>query len=350
MRRSRRTPPVCHDEFGGPQAANIPVKPFLSNPTSCGAFTASMEADSWEEPGRHSSKATRREVGPIGECERVPFEPSIEVQPDDALRGIADGAGRFAGRAAERGKTRIRSRPRTSRTRRSRCPKGSRRTRRWRRVWARARRRSTNRKRPPRRRARAVPPESKIGSIEIETPLLAEKIPGAIYIATPYDNPFGEPATPAGRCSRCMSSRRTRTRDLVKVAGKIEPNPVTGQLVTTFLNNPAAAVQPLHAEVPSRRDRAAGQPADVRHLHDAGRVDAVVGAAENRSCCRAPSRSRRASAKGLPLGWRAAVQTAGDLRHRRTTAAAPTARSTCGSSAKTANRRSRASPRPSPRV
>ena len=38
------------------------------------------------------------------------------------------------------------------------------------------------------------PPESKIGSIEIETPLLAEKIDGAVYIATPYDNPeFGDP-------------------------------------------------------------------------------------------------------------------------------------------------------------
>ena len=53
------------------------------------------------------------------------------------------------------------------------------------------------------------PPESKIGSIEIETPLLNEKIPGAIYIAKPYDNPFGEEATPTGRCSRCMSWRRT---------------------------------------------------------------------------------------------------------------------------------------------
>ncbi len=34
------------------------------------------------------------------------------------------------------------------------------------------------------------PAESKIGSITIETPLLNETIPGAIYIATPYDNPL----------------------------------------------------------------------------------------------------------------------------------------------------------------
>ena len=56
------------------------------------------------------------------------------------------------------------------------------------------------------------PPESKIGSIEIETPVLAEKILGAVYVATPYDNrpEFGTPEHPVGRCSRYTSSRRFR--------------------------------------------------------------------------------------------------------------------------------------------
>ena len=31
-------PPLCRNEFGAPQPAHIPVKPFLSNPTSCGTF------------------------------------------------------------------------------------------------------------------------------------------------------------------------------------------------------------------------------------------------------------------------------------------------------------------------
>ena len=48
--RTSKSPAHCHNEFGGPQEAHIPVKPFLSNPTSCGPFTASMEADSWEQP------------------------------------------------------------------------------------------------------------------------------------------------------------------------------------------------------------------------------------------------------------------------------------------------------------
>ncbi|HWX44358.1 MAG TPA: hypothetical protein VNY52_03440, partial [Solirubrobacteraceae bacterium] len=42
---------LCFEELGGPQETHIPVKPFLTNPTSCGPLTATMEADSWEEPG-----------------------------------------------------------------------------------------------------------------------------------------------------------------------------------------------------------------------------------------------------------------------------------------------------------
>ena len=34
------------------------------------------------------------------------------------------------------------------------------------------------------------PPESKIGTVEVETPVLAEKLTGNIYIATPFDNKF----------------------------------------------------------------------------------------------------------------------------------------------------------------
>ena len=77
----QEVPPLCVHTTGdgGPQEAHIPIKPFLSNPTSCGPHMASMEADSWEEP----EEFVRAEAGTpaMGECERVPFEPSIEVAP-----------------------------------------------------------------------------------------------------------------------------------------------------------------------------------------------------------------------------------------------------------------------------
>ena len=79
------------------------------------------------------------------------------------------------------------------------------------------------------------PPESKIGSIEIETPVLAEKIPGAIYIATPYDNPFGTAIRRVPAALYIVAKDPARGI-IIKVAGKIEPDPVTGQLITTFEN------------------------------------------------------------------------------------------------------------------
>jgi hypothetical protein len=219
----------CYNELGGSAAANIPVKPFLSNPTGCEAHTATMEAYSWEEPEKPSSATT--EVGPIGECERVPFKPSIEAQPStesaesptgldlsvlvpqtwenpfsiatshlkDSTVALPVGvtvnpsAGSGLGACT----------PQQYEAETSSSPPGA-----------------------------GCPPESKIGSIEIETPVLAEKINGAVYVAKPFDNPFDS------LLSLYIVAKAPARGILVKVAGKLEPNPVTGQLVTTFLNTP----------------------------------------------------------------------------------------------------------------
>jgi hypothetical protein len=213
----------------GGQSADIPVKPFLSNPTSCGLFTATMKADSWEESGKWSEEST--EVGPIGECERVPFAPSIEVQPttrsaesptglnvsllvpqrweeplgistanlEDVRLALPEGvtvnpsAGSGLGACT----------PQQYESETSSSPPGA-----------------------------GCPLESKIGSIEIETPVLAEKILGSVYIAKPFENPFDS------LLGLYIVAKDPQRGIIVKVAGQIEPNPVTGQLVTTFDNNP----------------------------------------------------------------------------------------------------------------
>ncbi len=231
-------PPVCRNELGGPQEANIPVKPFLSNPTSCGSFQAEMEADSWEEPLNFTNASTS--VGPITGCDRVPFEPSIEAQPStrsaesptglevslvvpqswenpftistanlkDATVTLPEGITANPSLAAGLGACT----PAQYEAETSGSLPGA-----------------------------GCPPESKIGSIEIETPLLAETISGAVYIAKPYDNvaSFGDPEHPGGSLLALYVVAKDPQRGiLIKVAGKITPNPVTGQLVTTFLNNP----------------------------------------------------------------------------------------------------------------
>jgi hypothetical protein len=85
------------------------------------------------------------------------------------------------------------------------------------------------------------PNESKLGTVEIETPLLTQKIHGSLYIAQPFENPFPEPAAghPNGTLvALYIVAKNPETGILVKLAGKVTPNPVTGQLTTTFENNP----------------------------------------------------------------------------------------------------------------
>ena len=70
--------------------------------------------------------------------------------------------------------------------------------------------------------------------------MLAEKVDGAVYVATPYDNPFSEPGHPNGSLLALYIVAKNAARGIVvKVAGKVELNPVTGQLVTTFGSTPS---------------------------------------------------------------------------------------------------------------
>ncbi len=85
------------------------------------------------------------------------------------------------------------------------------------------------------------PNESKLGTVEVESPLLAQKIKGSLYIAQPYENPFPEPEAghPNGTLvALYIVARNPETGILIKVAGKVVPNPVTGQLTTIFENIP----------------------------------------------------------------------------------------------------------------
>jgi hypothetical protein len=76
------------------------------------------------------------------------------------------------------------------------------------------------------------PEASKIGNVEVETPLLTEKATGALYLAAPHENPFDS------LLAVYLVARIPDRGILVKQAGEIKPDPVTGRLVTTFDNVP----------------------------------------------------------------------------------------------------------------
>ncbi len=78
------------------------------------------------------------------------------------------------------------------------------------------------------------PESSKVGAIEIETPLIRETLTGDIYVAAQKDNPFNSTLG----LYMVFDSPRDGVR--IKIAGKLVPDPVTGQLTSVFTENPEA--------------------------------------------------------------------------------------------------------------
>ncbi len=78
------------------------------------------------------------------------------------------------------------------------------------------------------------PESSKVGTVEIDTPLIRKTLTGSVYVARQNANPFNAPLG----LYMVFSSKRDGV--IIKVAGKLTPDPVTGQLVSTFTENPEA--------------------------------------------------------------------------------------------------------------
>ncbi len=83
------------------------------------------------------------------------------------------------------------------------------------------------------------PNNSKLGTVEITTPLLSVPIHGSVFIAQPFENPFSEPGHPNGSLvALYIVAKNPENGILIKLAGRVDRNPLTGQLTTIFENNP----------------------------------------------------------------------------------------------------------------
>jgi hypothetical protein len=72
------------------------------------------------------------------------------------------------------------------------------------------------------------PEASKIGSVLGHTPLLDDPVEGSVYLATPYENPEGS------LLALYLVARIPERGAIIKQVGRVDPHPLTGQLVTTF--------------------------------------------------------------------------------------------------------------------
>jgi hypothetical protein len=86
------------------------------------------------------------------------------------------------------------------------------------------------------------PDDAKVGSVEVITPLLDHPLPGGVYLAQPFENPFGS------LLAIYIAVHDPQTGVVVKLAGRVEANPVTGQLTTTFAENPQLPFEVFHLD------------------------------------------------------------------------------------------------------
>lgn len=80
------------------------------------------------------------------------------------------------------------------------------------------------------------PENSKIGSVVAKSPLIEEPAEGSLYVARPYENPFDS------LVAVYMVVRIPDRGVVVKLAGKVELDPDTGQLTSTFDEIPQVPV------------------------------------------------------------------------------------------------------------
>lgn len=90
--------------------------------------------------------------------------------------------------------------------------------------------------------AQTCPNSAKIGTVEVTTPVLDHVLPGSIYVAKPYDNPFGS------LLAIYLAVEDEQSGVISKLAGKVSPNPLTGQLTATFAENPELPIEDIKTD------------------------------------------------------------------------------------------------------
>lgn len=214
-------------ESTGECPSGVPRTPFLTLPGSCRRPPqATLHVDSWEHPGKFvvaTAEPRDAEGNPLGllGCNRLDFRPSMDVQSEnrtaDAPSGLAvdlhvpqsenpDGLGAANVRKAvvvlPAG---ISINPAAADGLGSCLPQEI---------------RLDSSIKP------LCPDSARIGSVAIESPLIAAPFQGSVYLATPHQNEFGS--------MFAIYFAAERDGLLIKAGGRIDADPGSGQLTVSF--------------------------------------------------------------------------------------------------------------------
>ncbi len=223
---------------GAPVASDAPLTPFLTMPTSCGvAPKTTIRADSRLAPGVFVEETAPAvdaagNPAPMSGCQVVPFAPTIAAAPTTRLAENGSGLD-FELKLPNHGLTDPQSIAETEPekvevtlpegvTLNPSAAAGVG-------VCSEAQYKSEQADTGP---GQGCPEASKLGSFTAHTPLLEETIEGSLYLAAPYANPSGN------LIALYLIARAPERGVIVKQAGRVQPDPRTGQLITTFEDLP----------------------------------------------------------------------------------------------------------------
>jgi hypothetical protein len=219
------------DNNGRGTSTLTPRRPFLTSPTSCSGkpLTTTVRADSWDTPGVFETASFDHDFDgtpfTIEGCDRLAFAPSFAVQPQshlaDAPTGLDfdlsipqnDDPGGLA--TAQMRKAVVTFPEGMSVSPSSAAGLGA---------------CSPAQIDLATTTAPTCPDSSKIGTISIDTPLLDQPLTGDVILASQNDNPF--------RSLLALYLVAKGPGIELKIPGRVDPDPVTGQLTATFDNAP----------------------------------------------------------------------------------------------------------------
>lgn len=213
----------CEDPPGASEDA------FLRLPVTCSdPSVTATEVEPWNVPLGSLIAGEAFATPPLAGCARVPFEPAIAAAPTSRRAGspsgldvelsmpnkgllkkdaIAEGQAKRVEVALPQGVT---LNPSQAQGLAACSP---------------AQLKAETATSPP---GAGCPEAAKVGSVAVRTPILEEQLNGSVYVATPFDNPFGS------LVALYVVAKSPERGILVKQAGKVELDPASGQLVSTF--------------------------------------------------------------------------------------------------------------------
>ena len=250
----------------GTCSTQTPEVPLLTNPTSCGMpRTATEHVDDWQEPGDFTSgtRSMSVQMPELSGCEKLDFSPTVNVTPDGTAGstptgltvglhvpqettqnpvGLAEADVRDTTVTLPEG---VQLSPSASDGQQG-CSIAQIGFLGFKELNASGEPGVQTPQFTP--NTPSCPNAAKVANVHIKTPLLENELEGAVYLAAPQnfmgplENPFGS------LVSLYLVAEDPIAGVLVKLPGKVVPNPQTGQLVSTFENTPALPFSDLKFE------------------------------------------------------------------------------------------------------